>query len=63
LISRYVFENSLDQIEGVEISQNIMVRILGYGLIRIRGVSGSNELFSAACHPFRFRYKVLEEVE
>lgn len=62
-ISRYAFENSLDRIEGVEISQSVMVRILGYGSIRIRGVSVTNELFSAVGHPFRFRYKVLEELE
>lgn len=62
-ISRYAFENSLDRIEGVEISQSIMGRILDYGSIRIRGVSGTNELFSAVRYPFRFRYKVLEEIE
>lgn len=63
LISRYAFENSLDRIEGVEISQSIMGRIFDYGSIRIRGVSGTNELFSAVRYPFRFRYKVLEEIE
>ncbi|MFZ0218872.1 MAG: PH domain-containing protein [Candidatus Aquirickettsiella sp.] len=62
-ISRYAFENSLDRIEGVEISQSIVGRILDYGSIRIRGVSGTNELFSPVCYPFRFRYKVLEEIE
>lgn len=62
-ISRVAFENSLDLIERVEISQSIMGRILDYGSIRIWGVSGTNELFSAVCYPFRFRYKVLEEIE
>lgn len=62
-ISRVVFENSLDRIEGIEISQSIMGRILDYESIRIRGVSGTNELFSAVCYPFRFCYKVLEEIE
>ncbi|MGC1855116.1 MAG: PH domain-containing protein [Candidatus Aquirickettsiella sp.] len=62
-ISRYAFENSLDRIEGVEINQSIMGRILDYGSIRIRGVSGTNELFSAVRYPFRFRYKILEEIE
>jgi uncharacterized membrane protein YdbT with pleckstrin-like domain len=62
-ISRYAFENSLDRIEGVEISQSIMGRILDYGSVRIRGVSGVNELFSAVRYPFRFRYKVLEEID
>ena len=62
-INRYAFENSLDRIEGIEINQSIMGRILDYGSIRIRGVSGINELFSAVRYPFRFRYKVLEEVE
>lgn len=62
-IARVAFENSLDRIEGVEISQTIMGRIFDYGSIRIRGVSGTNELFSAVCYPFRFRYKALEEIE
>lgn len=62
-INRVAFENSLDRIEGVDINQSIMGRILGYGSIRIREVSGNNELFSAVCYPFRFRYKVLEEIE
>lgn len=62
-ISCYVFESSLDRIEGVEINQSIMGRILDSGSIRIRGVSGTNELFSAAHYPFRFRYKVLEEID
>lgn len=62
-ISRYAFETSLDRIEGVEISQSIMGRIFDYGSVRIRGVSGTNELFSAVRYPFRFRYKVLEEIE
>lgn len=59
-IGRYAFENSLDRIEGVEISQSIMGRIFDYGSIRIRGVSGTKELFSAVRYPFRFRYKVLD---
>ncbi|MEN9917314.1 MAG: hypothetical protein RLY40_1253 [Pseudomonadota bacterium] len=62
-ISRVAFEHSLDRIEGVEINQSIIGRILDYGTIRIRGVSGTNELFSAVGYPFRFRYKVLDEIE
>lgn len=62
-IGRVAFENSLDQIEEMAINQSIMGRILDYGSIRIRSVSGANELFSAVRHPFRFRYKVLEEIE
>jgi uncharacterized membrane protein YdbT with pleckstrin-like domain len=62
-ISRYVFETALDRIEGVEISQSIMGRILDYGSVRIRGISGTNELFSGIRYPFRFRYKVLEEID
>lgn len=62
-INRYAFENSLDRIEGVEIKQSIMGRILDYGSIRIHEISGTNELFSAINHPFRFRYKILEEIE
>lgn len=63
LIRRYSFENALNRIEGVEVEQSILGRLFDYGSIRIRGVGGSAELFSAVPNPLLFRHKIQTQIE
>ena len=62
-IRRYSFENALNRIEAVEVEQSILGRLLDYGTIRIRGVGGSAELFSAVPNLLLFRHKVQTQIE
>ena len=62
-IRRYCFENVLNRVEGVEVEQSILGRLLDYGLVRIRGVGGSVESFPAVSNPLLFRYKIQTQIE
>lgn len=62
-IRRYSFENALNRIEGVEVEQSILGRLLDYGTIRIRGVGGSAELFPTVPNPLLFRHKVQTQIQ
>ncbi|MDQ8039206.1 MAG: PH domain-containing protein [Rickettsiella sp.] len=61
-IRRYSFENLLTRIEGIEVNQSILGRLLNYGSLCIRGVGGSGELFPAVPDPLLFRQKVQEQL-
>lgn len=62
-IKRYSFENALNRIEGIEVVQSILGRLLNYGVIRTRGIGGSVELFPVVPNPLLFRYKLKEQIE
>jgi len=48
---------NLTKIESVNIDQNILGRILGYGNIRIIGIDGTKETFISIKKPLEFRKK------
>ena len=61
-IKRNSLEVLLTKVEGVQVTQGILGRILGYGTIVVTGTGGSKEPFHKICAPLEFRKKVQEQV-
>jgi uncharacterized membrane protein YdbT with pleckstrin-like domain len=60
LIARRTLEMNLNKIETVNVNQNILGRILGYGTVTIVGTGGTKESFSGISAPLEFRKKFQE---
>jgi uncharacterized membrane protein YdbT with pleckstrin-like domain len=60
LIARHTLELNLTKIESVNINQNILGRILGYGSIQIIGTGCSKETFINNKNSMEFRKKFQE---
>lgn len=55
MVARHVGEINVDRIEGVEVAQGMIGRILGYGRVAVRG-TGVGEIFlPAIAEPIDFR--------
>lgn len=61
-ISRNSYELLLNRIEGIEVEQSILGRLLGYGTIIVRGTGGSKEIFNKIENPIQFRKSVQEQI-
>jgi uncharacterized membrane protein YdbT with pleckstrin-like domain len=61
-IRRRSDETLLTKIEGIEVIQGIVARILDYGTIIITGTGGSKEPFERIAAPLLFRRKVQEQI-
>ena len=61
-ISRKSLDTLLTKVEGVQVDQGILGRILGYGTIVVTGTGGSKEPFPMISAPLEFRKKVQEQV-
>lgn len=59
LISRKTFELNLAKIESVNVSQNILGRLLNYGTITVIGTGGSREIFYKINKPIEFRKNIM----
>lgn len=55
LVARYVGEMSIDRIEGVNVLQTIMGRILNYGRIMVRGMGVGEVILPPLANPVAFR--------
>lgn len=62
LIKRHSIETLLSKIEGIQVNQGIIGRILGYGTIVITGTGGTREPFAMIASPMEFRKKVQEQI-
>jgi len=60
LIRRKVFEMNHSKIESINVNQDILGRILGYGTIRIVGSGGTEGVFPKINRPLSFRRKFQE---
>jgi hypothetical protein len=60
LVARYVGEMSIDRIEGVNVLQTIMGRILNYGRLMIRGMGVGEVILPTLADPITFR-KAIEK--
>lgn len=60
-ISRNTFEMNLSKIESINVNQNIIARIFGYGTIVIMGTGSTREPFASIRDPLTFRKKFLEQ--
>jgi hypothetical protein len=55
LVARYVGEMSIDRIEGVNVLQSILGRLLGYGRIMVRGMGVGEVILPPLANPITFR--------
>jgi len=62
-IRRYSLEIFLNKIEGIQVSQNLLGRLFGYGMIVVTGTGGTRSAFTAVNNPFCFRNKVQQHTE
>lgn len=61
-IRRHSLETLLTKVEGIQVNQGILGRMLGYGTIIVSGTGGSKEPFHKISAPMEFRKKVQEQV-
>ncbi|MDB5733743.1 MAG: putative Permease of the major facilitator superfamily [Alphaproteobacteria bacterium] len=57
-ISRRTIELNMSKVESVEVAQDIVARLLGYGTIMVIGTGGTREPFSLINDPLGFRRAV-----
>ena len=61
-ISRNSIEVLLNKVEGIQVKQGILGRILGYGSITVSGTGGTKDPFHKISAPLEFRKKVQEQI-
>ena len=55
-------EMLLDKVQGIDIDQSIIGRMLNYGFLRIKGIGVNNITFKNAKDPYEFRRQVQEQI-
>ena len=61
-LRRRTVETMLNKVEGINVEQSVLGRILGYGSIIITGTGGTQEPFRNIGSPFEFRRQVQAQV-
>ncbi len=61
-LRRKSLEVLLNKVEGIQVDQGILGRILGYGSITVSGTGGTRDPFDSISDPLEFRKKVLEQL-
>lgn len=61
-IRRNSLETLLTKVEGIQVNQGILGRILNYGTIIIKGTGGTSNPFHKIKAPLEFRIKVQEQI-
>jgi len=61
-IRRNSIEVLLTKVEGIQVKQGILGRILGYGSIVVSGTGGSKDPFQKISAPLEFRRKAQEQI-
>ena len=62
-IRRNSLEVLLNKVEGIQVNQSILGRILGFGSITVSGTGGTKDPFHKIDAPLEFRKKVQEQIE
>jgi uncharacterized membrane protein YdbT with pleckstrin-like domain len=62
LVSRRSLEILLNKIEGVEVQQGLIGRLLGFGSLILNGVGGTHEPFDGVRAPQAFRRVVQRQI-
>ena len=62
-IRRTSLEVLLTKVEGIQVHQGMLGRLLGYGSIVVSGTGGSKDPFHRIADPLGFRKKVQEQIE
>ncbi len=61
-IRRNSVEVLLNKVEGIQVNQGILGRILGFGSITISGTGGTKDPFHKIAAPLEFRRKTQEQI-
>jgi len=61
-IRRNSLEVLLNKVEGIQVSQGVLGRILGFGSITVSGTGGTKDPFHKIDSPLEFRRKVQEQI-
>jgi len=61
-IRRKSEELLLTKVEGIQVTQDIPGRLLGYGSVRVTGTGGSHDPYHRISRPLEFRRHVQEQV-
>ena len=61
-IRRNSLEVLLNKVEGIQVTQGILGRILGFGSITVSGTGGTKDPFHKISAPLEFRRKVQEQI-
>jgi len=61
-IRRNSLEVLLNKVEGIQVNQGILGRILGFGSITVSGTGGTKDPFHKIDAPLEFRRKVQEQI-
>jgi uncharacterized membrane protein YdbT with pleckstrin-like domain len=62
-VRRHSIEVLLAKVEGIQVNQGILGRILGYGSIVVSGTGGAKDPFHRIAAPLDFRKTVQEQIE
>lgn len=62
-IRRNSLEVLLNKVEGIQVNQGILGRVLGFGSITVSGTGGTKDPFHKIDAPLEFRKKVQEQIE
>jgi uncharacterized membrane protein YdbT with pleckstrin-like domain len=63
MMSRKTFELLLSKVESIGVDEGVLGRMLGYGLVIVRGTGGTPEPFNRVAHPLEFRRQVQMQIE
>lgn len=61
-IRRNSLEVLLNKVEGVQVNQGIVGRILGYGSVAVSGTGGTRDPFPRISDPLKLRMRVQEQI-
>ncbi len=61
-IRRNSLEVLLNKVEGIQVNQGILGRILGFGSITVSGTGGTKDPFHKIAAPLEFRKKAQEQI-
>ena len=62
LVRRNSLEVLLSKVEGIQVDQGILGRILGYGSVTVTGTGGAKDPFPRIAKPLNFRRIVQEQI-
>src|SRR5258708_5816383 len=57
-VRRRTVETMLSKVEGINVDQELVGRLLGYGTLVVTGTGGTKEQFTKIANPFEFRRQV-----
>ena len=60
VIGKHTFEQNINKIESVQVTQGVFGRMFGMGSVVVTGTGGTKEIIGCIENPFEFRKKFVE---